>query len=359
MSETKLARTLDQWRKCDPEAMANMSQAAIMYALKDAKHDILALASISDAARAPDLSRISAILASEIECSVFEKDVQPALDVARKALAKDGPSGAIAWMVIGHYTELFTDLEEASKYALTIGMEVTPLYAAPVAPAAAAPSMPPHDDDAAVERFAAEMKAKLAAARAKGRSGWQQCNPSDLSRMLREHVEKGDPRDVANFCMFLWSLEAPISKAAQPDERAAPTDSIPLHEDMLRALEHVECVYRQNVVKDGEPSSTLANLQRVIARARATAPQATMPLLTDAMRAVLRNENCIYGSEDELYTALCAAADVEQRTNDDAISFIKDISTQKPEKPDYWSACGQCEHNIERAQEILESQGGT
>ena len=88
-----------------------------------------------------------------------------------------------------------------------------------VAADAAAPSMPPHDDDAAVERFAAEMKAKLAAARAKGRSGWQQCNPSDLSRMLREHVEKGDPRDVANFCMFLWSLEAPISKVAQPDER--------------------------------------------------------------------------------------------------------------------------------------------
>ena len=323
---------------------------------------------------------------------------------------------------------------------------------------AADAAAPTHADDTAVDEFAAAMKEKLAKARAKGRGGWEQCDTTDLSIMLREHVEKGDPLDVANFCMMLWHHTASISDAAlpwgkranekaaaqpdesaafdlpplpapleidwpelhshalgcgvedrnildryeaaeygwldgadkaaervpeeiftadqmreyalaavaratapqaQPDERAAPTDSIPLHEDMLRALEHVECVYRQNVVKDGEPSSTLANLQRVIARARATAPQATMPLLTDAMRAVLRNENCIYGSEDDLYTALCAAADVEQRTNDDAISFIKDISTQKPEKPDYWSACGQCEHNIERAQEILESQGGT
>lgn len=43
--------------------------------------------------------------------------------------------------------------------------------------------------------------------------------------------------------------------------------------------------------------------------ARATAPQAvSMPALTAAMRDVLRNENCVYGSEDALYDALCAAA---------------------------------------------------
>src|SRR5690606_28563104 len=33
-----------------------------------------------------------------------------------------------------------------------------------------------------------------------------------------------------------------------------------------------------------------------------------MPPLTDAMRAVLRNEKDLYGSEDELYAALCVAA---------------------------------------------------
>ncbi|WP_193726255.1 hypothetical protein [Delftia tsuruhatensis] len=32
--------------------------------------------------------------------------------------------------------------------------------------------------------------------------------------MLREHADKGDPRDVANFCMFLCSLGQPISVAA-------------------------------------------------------------------------------------------------------------------------------------------------
>ncbi len=43
----KLERSIEQWRKCDPELMSRQSPAAIFYALKDAKHDILAL----DAAR--------------------------------------------------------------------------------------------------------------------------------------------------------------------------------------------------------------------------------------------------------------------------------------------------------------------
>ncbi|WP_198516553.1 hypothetical protein [Herbaspirillum huttiense] len=70
-----------------------------------------------------------------------------------------------------------------------------------------------HPDDVAVDQFAEAMKAKLTDARAKGRSGWQDCDPAELSYMLREHVEKGDPRDVANFCMFLWSLGKPIGDA--------------------------------------------------------------------------------------------------------------------------------------------------
>lgn len=33
--------------------------------------------------------------------------------------------------------------------------------------------------------------------------------------------------------------------------------------------------------------------------------------------------------------------------------FIEDVATQQPEKPDHWSSCGQCERNIDRAQEVL------
>lgn len=63
-----------------------------------------------------------------------------------------------------------------------------------------------HPDDAAVDRFAAAMKAKLASARAKGRGRWKNkalCHQEDLALDLRKHVNKGDPVDVANFAMML------------------------------------------------------------------------------------------------------------------------------------------------------------
>lgn len=78
----------------------------------------------------------------------------------------------------------------------------------------ASPKGGTHSDDAAVDAFAAAMKAKLADARAKGRGGWNGDEPGmqqRLSDMLRDHVEKGDPRDVANFCMFLHQRGEGIS----------------------------------------------------------------------------------------------------------------------------------------------------
>lgn len=63
-----------------------------------------------------------------------------------------------------------------------------------------------HPDDLAIDAFAAKMKAKLAAKRAQGRGGWADktvCSNQALSQMLREHVEKGDPVDVANFAMMI------------------------------------------------------------------------------------------------------------------------------------------------------------
>lgn len=75
-----------------------------------------------------------------------------------------------------------------------------------------------HPDDLAVDAFAAAMKAKMAEARAKGRGGWEdptQCSADDLTRMLRDHVKKGDPRDVANFCMMLHQRGEAIA-ARQP-----------------------------------------------------------------------------------------------------------------------------------------------
>lgn len=71
-----------------------------------------------------------------------------------------------------------------------------------------------HPDDIAVDRFAAKMKEKLARSRAKGRGGWDnpaECSVEYLSELLHEHVLKGDPIDVANFCMMIEHYGRPIS----------------------------------------------------------------------------------------------------------------------------------------------------
>lgn len=35
--------------------------------------------------------------------------------------------------------------------------------------------------------------------------------------------------------------------------------------------------------------------------------------------------------------------------------FVERVAKQKPEKPDYWSSCSQCEHNISDAEDLLEA----
>jgi len=95
--------------------------------------------------------------------------------------------------------------------------------------ALSAQGMGQHPDDVAVDRFAAEMKAKLAAARVKGRCGWDDNEDlqQHLSNLLRGHVDKGDPRDVANFCCFLWNRGegiAPAPSAAMDDAMAILRD---------------------------------------------------------------------------------------------------------------------------------------
>ncbi|MDD1789049.1 hypothetical protein [Burkholderia gladioli] len=55
-----------------------------------------------------------------------------------------------------------------------------------------------------------------------------------------------------------------------------------------------------------EVSDKLARFAALLAAS--PAPAITMPPLNDAMRAVLTNENCIYGTPDELYAALVKAA---------------------------------------------------
>ncbi len=79
----------------------------------------------------------------------------------------------------------------------------------------------PHTDDIAVDRFAmamvgrltAAMKAKLAKKREEGFGGWDDpddCSIEHLSRLLINHVAKGDPVDVANLAMMIHQRDGLI-----------------------------------------------------------------------------------------------------------------------------------------------------
>ena len=76
-----------------------------------------------------------------------------------------------------------------------------------------------HTDDDAVDRFAHAMKAKLAKKRGEGRGGWENCPAETISKMLIDHVAKGDPVDVANFCMMLHQNGARIRMPEQDQKQ--------------------------------------------------------------------------------------------------------------------------------------------
>jgi hypothetical protein len=108
-----------------------------------------------------------------------------------------------------------------------------------------------HPDDIAVDAFAAAMKAKLAAARAKGRGGWrdiEECPQQRLSDMLREHVAKGDPRDVANFCMFLQQRGESILSSTTPPQaetnEAAPVAAYTIEQARVREIISANAAFR-------------------------------------------------------------------------------------------------------------------
>lgn len=68
-------------------------------------------------------------------------------------------------------------------------------------------------DNAAVDKLAQAMKDKLAEKREQGYHGWETCKHGDLVQLLINHVDKGDPIDVANFCAFLFARGEPLTEA--------------------------------------------------------------------------------------------------------------------------------------------------
>ena len=67
-------------------------------------------------------------------------------------------------------------------------------------------------DNEAVDKLAQAMKNKLAKKREQGYHGWETCKHGDLVQLLINHVDEGDPIDVANFCAFLFARGEQITQ---------------------------------------------------------------------------------------------------------------------------------------------------
>ena len=71
-------------------------------------------------------------------------------------------------------------------------------------------------------------------------------------------------------------------------------------------------------------------------------------------------EQCVCGGTREQPNDDCERCGFIQRIaeleseNDKMRAFVEKVSKQQPEKPDYWSACWQCDRNIQDADEALE-----
>jgi len=111
----------------------------------------------------------------------------------------------------------------------------------------------------AIERLSNAMILKLDKKRAEGRGGWQTASAETLSQMLINHVAKGDPVDVANFCMMLFmngqsivtersaipSIFAGVQEAIATWKDATPDAGVANIEAMIQRITELETKVQQ------------------------------------------------------------------------------------------------------------------
>lgn len=120
----------------------------------------------------------------------------------------------------------------------------------------ATPPAEQHPDEIAVDCFAAAMKAKLKWEREqRNRSGWQAMSAADLSRILYEHLPKGDPVDVANLSMMLHQNgQQIVTPPAEPVVEAHP-----VYEELVRSRskELHQKLGRDAMLRQNDPVQTI------------------------------------------------------------------------------------------------------
>ncbi len=134
----------------------------------------------------------------------------------------------VAWLNDAYLARSVVDGEAGSEDA---GPGYIPVYREP-APVAVPADLHPETTDL-VKRFAVALAEKLYSAQQKygydadwKRDGW----PSQCLAHFHQHIAKGDPRDVAAYCAFMWHhgwvTELPAAPVAVPDELLAAIEEV-------------------------------------------------------------------------------------------------------------------------------------
>lgn len=143
------------------------------------------------------------------------------------------------------------DMAPGTTVEAVAGMLATmaPAYRAMLAAAPIPPAADQHPDDAAVDRFAAAMKEKLTLTRAKGRGGWddpEQCSVDDLTSMLRNQANGGDPIDAGNFAMMIHQRGGLIAPPAYA--RADAIEAAKLQAVLMDTFSHYRPEYPAGII---------------------------------------------------------------------------------------------------------------
>lgn len=149
--------------------------------------------------------------------------------------------------------------------------------------------------------------------------------------------------NAANGTCTVYAEDVRILLAARASQAAAPARIEALRKGLFNARDALRSIYEHGMTSNTPIWQWIGDANRVLNGEQAGA------------RADTRK------------TCMCSGLGPCERRTDgscrvaaptdapDAATFIREVAAQKPEKPDYWSSCGQCQRNAERAQDLLDA----
>lgn len=180
---------------------------------------------------------------------------------------------------------------------------------------------------------------------------------SDASTALTDLLEEA-AREVSFRAPAMGGLAARLRDAGAAIARQSLPPGLDALRDVRDELQLIESVLRFYPVSIARDDALRAACKLLrIFQEKEMLTETKDPLAFDA-EFVLRALVASGGVRDAVFQALArlkTAALSSQPPAPSPWAFIEMVSKQKPEKPDYWSSCGQCQSNSNEADELLKA----